>query len=199
MRGIFLEDRVQGLDEEIRVRFRKDQRRAQLENVVMRTVGAGKDAAVAQSIDDVRCLKRRRLSRFAVEHKIDSQEKSGPSDVADQIVMLLQLFQTTHEVSSHAQGMLLQLLFFQNIQNRETRRASDRIAAKRAEKFHAIIEGISDLLRGDHCAKRKRIANGLAKNNDVWNDALRFESPEVITQPPKSHLDFVGDANAART
>src|ERR1700738_116725 len=111
--------------------------------------------------------------------------------------MLLQLFQASHEMSSHAQSMLLQLLFFQNIQNRETRRASDRVAAKRAEEFHAIIEGICDLLRGDHRAKRKRIANGLAKNNDVWNDSLRFESPEAGAQAPKSHLCFVGVANAA--
>src|SRR6267143_5365945 len=47
-RGIFPEDGVQGLDEEIRIRFRKDQRRAQLEDVVMRTIRAGEDAAVAQ-------------------------------------------------------------------------------------------------------------------------------------------------------
>ena len=40
-RGIFPEDGVQSPGEEIPVRFRKDQRWAQLEDVVMRTVRAG--------------------------------------------------------------------------------------------------------------------------------------------------------------
>src|SRR5882762_1629907 len=114
------------------------------------------------------------------------------------MVMLLQFFQTSHEMSSNMRSTLLQLLCFQNIQNRETCRASNRVAAERAEEFHAIIECICDLLGGDHRGERKRIANGLAKHDDVGNHILRFESPEVLPQAPKSHLDFVGDTNAAR-
>src|SRR5258706_2064926 len=120
LRGILPEDRVQGLGEKICVRFRKDQRRAQLEDVVVRTVRAGKDAAVTQPVDDVRCLQRRRLSRFAIEHKINSQEKSGPAHVADQIMTLLQFPQTADEMVSNIQATLLQLLSSQNIQNRQT-------------------------------------------------------------------------------
>src|SRR6266850_3894339 len=112
LRGIFPENIVQGLGEEICVRFRKDQRRAQLDDVVVRTVRAGEDAAVAQPIDDVGGLERRRLSRFTIEHKINSQVKSGPPDVADQIVTLLQFFQTSHEMGSDMQSILLQLLMF---------------------------------------------------------------------------------------
>src|SRR6267378_7313556 len=100
LRGIFSENVVQGFGEEICVRFRKDQRRAQLDDVVVRTVRAGEDAAVAQPIDDVGGLERRRLSRLAIEHKINSQEKSGPAHVTDQIVTLLQLPQTADEMSS---------------------------------------------------------------------------------------------------
>src|SRR6266404_4840780 len=65
-RGIFPEDGVQSLGEEIRVQFRKDQWRTQLDDVVMRPVRAGEDTAVAQPIDDVGSLKRCRLSRFAI-------------------------------------------------------------------------------------------------------------------------------------
>src|SRR5882724_4825789 len=111
---------------------------------------------------------------------------------------LLQISQTAHEMSSNAQRMLLQLFFLKNVQNRETRCARDGIAAERAEKFHAIIECICDLLRGDHRGERKRVANGLAKNHDVGNHSLCFKSPEVRAQASKSHLDFVGDADAAR-
>src|SRR5882724_8409438 len=102
LRGIFPENIVQGLGEEIRVRFRKDQRRAQLEDVVVRAVRAGEDAAIAQPVDDVGGLERRWLPRFAIQHKIDSQEKSGPAHVADQIVTVLQFPQTADEMSSNA-------------------------------------------------------------------------------------------------
>src|SRR6266850_7965847 len=94
--------------------------------------------------------------------------------------------------------MLLQLFFFKNIQNRETRCASDGIAAERTEKLHPIVEGVGDLTFGDNRRDRKRIADRLAKNHDVGNHILRFESPEVRAQAPKSHLDFIGDADAAR-
>src|SRR5712664_4176652 len=111
---------------------------------------------------------------------------------------LLQIPQTAHELSSNAQRMLLQLFFLKNVQNREPRRASNGIAAKRTEKLHAIVEGIGDLTRGDNRRERKRIADRLAKNHDVGNHSLCFKSPEVSAQAPKSHLDFVGDADAAR-
>src|SRR6266850_6648572 len=97
--GIFLEDGVQSSNEEICVRLRKDQRRAQLDDIVVRTVRTGEDAAIAQPINDVGGLERRLLPRFAIQHKIDSQEESGPAHVADQIVTLLQLPQTADEMS----------------------------------------------------------------------------------------------------
>src|SRR6266478_5289466 len=111
---------------------------------------------------------------------------------------LLQIPQTAHELSSNAQRMLLQLFFLKNVQNREPRRASNGIAAKRTEKLHAIVEGIGDLTRGDNRRERKRIADRLAKNHDVGNHILRFESPEVRAQASKSQLNFIGDADAAR-
>src|SRR5258708_18539969 len=111
---------------------------------------------------------------------------------------LLQLSQTADETSSNAQRMPLKLFFFQNIQTRETRRASNRIPAKRTEKLHAIVEGICDFLSSDNRGERKRIADRLSKHYDVGNHVLCFESPQVRTQASKSHLDFVGYADTAR-
>ena len=76
LRCIVFQDGVQSLDEQTCIGFRENQRRAQLDDVVMRAVGAREDAAIAQAVDDVGRLQRGRLARFKVEHKIGSQEQS---------------------------------------------------------------------------------------------------------------------------
>src|SRR5260370_31396283 len=95
------------------------------------------------------------------------------------------------------QGVLGKMLFFENIKTRKTRRASERVAPKRAEKFHPAAERIGDFRRGDNRRQRKRIANRFAKHNDIGNHALRFESPEMRSKTPESDLYFVGDTNRA--
>ena len=52
-RGIFAKDGVKRRDEKIRVRLGDDQRRAQLDDVEMRAVGAREYAAIAKAVDDV--------------------------------------------------------------------------------------------------------------------------------------------------
>src|SRR5258708_35908021 len=96
-------------------------------------------------------------------------------------------------------GMWLYVFFFEDIENRETRRTSDRVAAKRAEKFHAVVERTGDFRRGNDGCERKRIADRLAENHDVRNPALRFESPKMRPKTPEPDLDFVGDTDRART
>src|ERR1700731_2179464 len=94
-----------------------------------------------------------------------------------------------------AQGGLLQIFFLENL---ETRSASDRVAAKRAEKFHPVVKRIGDLRGGDNRRQRKGIADRLAKHDDVGNHALRFESPKMRSKTSESDLYFVGDTNRAR-
>jgi hypothetical protein len=48
LRRVLLQRLAQGLEEEIRVLLGEDERRAQLEDVVARAVGAGEDAALGQ-------------------------------------------------------------------------------------------------------------------------------------------------------
>jgi len=72
--GVFGEDGVQSHDEEIGVGLRENQWRAELDHVVMRAVGAGEDAAFAQTIDDVRSLIGRRFASLTIEHKVDTEK-----------------------------------------------------------------------------------------------------------------------------
>lgn len=49
--------------------------------------------------------------------------------------------------------------------------------------------------RTHHSAEGKPIADGLAESDDVRHNALRFESPEVISCAAEAALHLVGDAH----
>src|SRR2546430_4236125 len=81
-------------------------------------------------------LFRSRLSRLAIEHKINSQEKSGPAHVTDQIVKLLQLPQTAEDRkstrlnSSHSQ-ISYAVFCLKKKKKRNTNMQSNRISIHR--------------------------------------------------------------------
>ena len=74
LRGIFGQDCLESRTERRRIALGKNERRAKLDHVVMRAVGACENSSVAQSIYDVRGVKRRWFSRFARNHEIQSEE-----------------------------------------------------------------------------------------------------------------------------
>ena len=71
---------MEPLDEQVRVVLGDDEGRAQLEDVVVRAVGAGEHAALAQALDDVDGLRRGRLQRLAVPDELDPEEQARPAE-----------------------------------------------------------------------------------------------------------------------
>src|SRR5215472_7903931 len=67
--GIFLEDLVQRGQEEVGVLLGEQERRPQLDHVVMRAVGAGEDSALAQPVHDVGGFERRGLAGRTIKDK----------------------------------------------------------------------------------------------------------------------------------
>src|SRR5260370_41450642 len=120
LRGVFLQNGIQRLDKKIRIGFGKNQRGAQLDDVVMRTVGAGENPAIAQAIDHIGGLQRSGLARFTVEDQVDPQEKARSAHIANRCVASLQRLQALDEMRADTQSALLQLFFFKNIQNRKS-------------------------------------------------------------------------------
>src|SRR3989442_5251318 len=94
---------------------------------------------------------------------------------------------------------MLYILLYKKTKTGEPRRARDWIASKGVEKFHPVVKGIRDLQSGDNRRERKCIADRFAKNNDVRNHSLRFESPEMRSQTPEPDLHFVGDTHCPCT
>src|SRR2546429_2642424 len=67
--GILLEDYIERPDEKVGVFLRKRERRPQLDHIVMRSVGAGEDSALAQAVHHVGGLERRGLARGSIDRK----------------------------------------------------------------------------------------------------------------------------------
>src|SRR5712692_9500820 len=104
---VFLQNGIHCLDEKIRIGFGKNQRRAQLDDVVMWSVRAGENAAIAKAVHHIGSLQRSSLARFTVEHQIDPQEKPRPSHVPYQGIVGLQSLQAPDEMRANAQGALM--------------------------------------------------------------------------------------------
>jgi hypothetical protein len=66
-RGVFGENLAQGVREYGGVSFTNDQGRPELDDIVIRPVGAGEDAALAESIDDVSGMRGGGGARVAIE------------------------------------------------------------------------------------------------------------------------------------
>src|SRR5437899_1250899 len=90
LRRVFLQNGIQRLHEKVGIGFGENQRRPQLDHIVTRAVGSGKNAAIAKAIDDISCLRRSSLARFTIKHKIDPQEQSRAAHITDQCMTGLQ-------------------------------------------------------------------------------------------------------------
>src|ERR1700675_1198465 len=88
--GVLLEDRVQCLDEQIGIGFSENQRWTQLDDIVMRPMGPGQNAPLAQPVHDVVRFCSRGIARRTVANKVNPEEKPGAPDVANERTTLLQ-------------------------------------------------------------------------------------------------------------
>src|SRR5215813_6112369 len=105
--------------------------------------------------------------------------------------------QIVEPLRAHGERILLQVFVAKDIEHGQTGGACHGIPAKGAEKFHTIGEGGGNFARGDDRRERKGIADGFAKDGNVWHDSLRFESPEMRAQAAEAHLYFIGDGDGA--
>ena len=96
-----------------------------------------------------------------------------------------------------AEGVLLETLVLDDVQDRQADRARYRLAAEGVEVLHSVCEALRDLGRGDDGAQWMPVPHGLAHGHDVGHDALSLEGPEVASHAAEAHLDLVADAHAA--
>ena len=101
------------------------------------------------------------------------------------------------QVLADSQSVVWQFVFAQHIEHGQTCGARNGIAAEGTEKFHAVGEEVGDFRGGDDGGQREGIPDGFAEHDDVRDDVLSFESPEMGAETAEADLHFVGDADAA--
>ena len=146
---------------------------------MMRAVGAGEDAEIPEAVDDVRGLVGGGRASIAIVAEIETEKKAGATNIAQKRVAGLQRLQRGNPTRADFESVLLEMLVAQDVEDRETSGAGDRIATEGGEKLHAVGEGRGNLRSGDDGGERESVADGLAEDHDVGNDVLRFESPKM--------------------
>jgi len=84
------EDGGESGSEVMGVGIRENKRRAQLEYVVVRTVGAHENALFAKPVDHIAGLPGGGGSRIAIDDEVNTEKKAGAADIADERVLCLE-------------------------------------------------------------------------------------------------------------
>ena len=100
-----------------------------------------------------------RFSESRIFDDFNAQEKSSTTDVTDPRESLLELVELFQQEAADFQGVLLKLFFLDDIQHCHADRARYRIAAKRIEVFHAVVERVSNFTGGHHSGQGVPVAN----------------------------------------
>ena len=129
-----------------------------------------------------------------IPNQFDTDEETSPSNVTDQIMMILELTETIQKTIAQSKRSFLKLLVLDDIENRHRAGAGHGIASEGREEFHAIVKGIRYGPGRHDSSHGMPIADRLTHHHDVWNDIGQFESPEGFTDPTESDLHLVGDA-----
>ncbi len=104
--------------------------------------------------------------------------------------------ETGEDVVAHVEGVFLQVFFFDDFEDGFAHRANDGVAAEGVE-VNSLCEHFGDLRRRDDCGERAAVADAFGHGDDVRDDALGFEAPEMRAGAAEASLDFVGNGDAA--
>src|SRR5882757_10195838 len=91
---------VAGGDKRIGMVFREAQRRTNFQRVAVGAGRAHENASVTKPVDEQARDLRRRLLGIAITNKFETDEQSGPADIADLDVAIADLAQPIHQVTA---------------------------------------------------------------------------------------------------
>jgi hypothetical protein len=105
--------------------------------------------------------------------------------------------QSLLEVVPDVLGVLLEPVLDDDVENRGSDRARDRVAAEGVEVLHPGVERVGDLTGGHHRRQRMAVSKGLAHGDDVGHDTAQFEPPERVAHSADPDLHLIGDHQSA--
>ena len=182
-------------EEKISVGLREAHRRSEADSLSPESAFAEQESEFTRIFDGLSAGFLAWLLGRAILHELDPEHEALAADVADDLVLALQFLEASEDIVSELEGVFLQLLLLDDLEHGLADGADDRVAAEGVEVDLLGHRG-GDLRRRDDGRQRGPVADALGQRDDVRNDAMRLEAPEVRAGPTKARLDFVGDAHA---
>lgn len=96
------------------------------------------------------------------------------------------------QILSCLEGVLLQLLPLNHVQDCVRCSHGHRVASVGAEKFHVTLAiAFSDLFSANNGSDRESVSHRLSDRDDVRHNVVVLKRPKILSEPPKSCLHFI--------
>ena len=157
---------------------------------------AEEESEVARRLEHLGAFRSGGLFGFAVLDHFDAEHEAFAADITDHFVLFLQLVQSGEDVFAHLAGIFLQVFPLDDLEHGLAHGTDHGVAAEGVEVDFAE-EGLRDFVGGDDGGQGATVADAFGHCDDVGDDTLRFEAPEMRAGSSEAGLNFVRDADPA--
>ena len=132
------------------------------------------------------------LAGRAIVDELDARHQAPAAHVADRFVAFGQRAKLRAQRLADRRRVCDEVLVLEHVQDRQGRRARDRVAAEGREEGRPRAEPVHDLGPGDDRGDRVAVAHRLSEGDDVGGHAPAREAPQ-LARPAIAGLHLVGD------
>src|SRR5215213_542807 len=175
----------------IELRLGRDERREEPYDIAVDATLDDQETADAGLVDDA--LRQRRIRRFpgAVRDDFHGEHETEPADLADALILLLQLLEAVAHPGRETLSPCQELLLLESLDDHESRCAGQGIAAIGAAEA-ARSRGIHDLRLPDDAGDRQAACKALRNGDEVRLNPRMLEA-EHFARAAEPGLDLVDD------
>src|SRR6185295_3935092 len=185
--------RVEDLDGgvDLVLAYRQGRRHAQAVGVLPRAHDVHRQPAAQALVGDGRAERICGLARVAVADQLETDEQTPAADVADLLVLVLQLAQLAHQAVAAFGRARDEALLLDYVEDCESGRRGQRVGYVRGHVEESLGDGrLLDRAWGDGGGKRDAAAERLRHRQEVRHDAVELEA-EHGAEAPEAGLCLV--------
>src|SRR6202453_529500 len=186
---------IEETDTLVRVGFGNVHGRGHADGIAVEAAFADEQAVGAGAFHDLICFLRGRLFGFAVFHKFECLQHTHAANVADERILLLQLFELSPQVAADYVSILKKIFFLDHFDDGPRRDGRDRIAAERGDI--QSLEFAGEFRGSDRNSSGNAVGHALGGGDDIRRDFPLLDAPPLFARAAPTGLHFVGDEKAA--
>jgi hypothetical protein len=133
---------------------------------------------------------------LAVEDEFDAEDEAGAADAGDDGEFGLEFLKAVDEVVADGFAVGHGVVPEHDVEGGFALSHGEGVAAEGVE-VDAARHFFGDGVGGDDGGEREAVADGFGHDDDVGDDTIILEAPEVGAGAAEAGLDFIGDADAA--